>query len=75
MILRRHCDAIESNFTGESVQDVYVCAEREEDGKIRLYEQYEGSDKKGPHSITREVVVDEQFIKELHDTVCTRTSL
>ena len=74
MLLRKKCDAVDSSFTGEEVREVFVCAEQNEDGTVTLYEQYEGVEKEGAHSITREVVVDKEFIQELHDTVCTRTS-
>ena len=66
MILRRKVDSVDSQFSGEPVQDVYLCAEKLEDGKIQLFEQYENSDKEGPHSITRRVIVDEEFVEDLY---------
>ena len=72
MILRKKVGSVDSQFSGEPVQDVYLCAEWTEDGKIQLFEQYENSDKKGPHSITRRVVADEEFIKCLYHQISVR---
>jgi hypothetical protein len=66
MILRKKVDSVDSQFSGEPVQDVYLCAERLEDGKIQLFEQYESSDKEDPHSITKRVVADEEFVEDLY---------
>lgn len=75
MLLRKKCDTEGANFSGDGGDhEIYVCAERLENGKVQLYEQVDGVEKEGPHSITRKVVVDEEFIKELHDRVCTKTS-
>jgi|APHM01.1.fsa_nt_gi hypothetical protein len=67
MILREKCDSVNSNFTDEEIREVYVCAEQRDDGTVVLYEQYEGVEKEGPHSITRKVTVDKQFIELLSD--------
>ena len=70
MILRKKVGNVDSQFSGEPVQDVYLCAEKLEDGKIQIFEQYENSDKEGPHSITRMVVADEEFIEDLYRQIC-----
>ena len=72
MILRKKVGSADSQFSGEPVQDVYLCAERVKDEKVQLYEQYENSDKEGPHSITRRVIADEEFIKDLYHQISTR---
>lgn len=68
MLLRKQCDTegVDFDDTGDGLE-IYVCAERQEDGKIQLYEQIEGVDKEGPHSITRKVIVDKEFVKKLND--------
>jgi len=73
MILRKKVDSVDSQFSGEPVQDVYLCAERVEDGKIQLFEQYERSDKEGPHSITRKVIADEEFVEDLYRQISKTT--
>ena len=70
MILRKKVGSVDSQFSGEPVQNVYLCAEKLEDGKIQLFEQYENSDKEGPHSITRKVIADEDFIEDLYRQIC-----
>lgn len=70
MILRKKVGSVDSQFSGEPVQDVYLCAEKLEDGKVQLFEQYENSDKEGPHSITRKVIADEDFIENLYRQIC-----
>ena len=70
MILRKKVGSVDSQFSGEPVQDVYLCAEQTEDEKIQLFEQYENSDKEGPHSITRKVIADEDFIEDLYRQIC-----
>lgn len=66
MILRKKVSSVDSPFSGEPVQDVYLCAEKLEDGKIQLFEQYSSSKKDGLHSITRKVIVDEEFVEDLY---------
>jgi len=69
MLLRKQCDNEGSYFSEGGGHEIYTCAERREDGKILLYEQVGDVEKEGPHSITRKVVVDEEFIEELYNRV------
>lgn len=70
MLLRKKCDEEGSSFSDEGgSHDIYTVAERTEDGKILLYEQIGSVDKEGPHSVTRKVIVDRDFIEKLHEKI------
>jgi hypothetical protein len=67
MLLRQKCDEEGSTFSDEGgSHDIYTVAEQTEDGKFLLYEQIGDVDKKGPHFANRKVIVDRDFIEELH---------
>lgn len=74
MLLRQKCDEEGSGFSDKGgSHDIYTVAEQTEDGKILLYEQIGNVDKKGPHSVTRKVIVDRDFIEKLHECIKTST--
>lgn len=70
IFLEKQCDTEGGGFSDEGEDHkIMVCAERLENGKIRLYEQIEGVEKGGPHFSNRQIIVDKEFIEELNKKI------
>lgn len=66
MPLRRKTDEEDVGFSNDSDgHEIYAVAEKGSGDRIHIYEQIEGVEKDGPHNITRQVVVNEDFVIEL----------